>query len=145
MPKAVVQLNQEGYRATIQNRHHTWTIDEPLEKGGTDNAPTPTETAMGALGACVAITIKMYAERKGWKLDRVEVTCDFKRIKKEEYPAYSGDAPFVHVVTKQIVLHGALDNEQRERLMEIGLKCPVSRLMTEPTFVEDQLLEALPD
>jgi len=85
----------------------------------------------------------MYAQRKGWKLERVEVDLENKRLKKEDYPAYTGDAPFVHEVTKRIALIGDLDDEQRARLMEIGTKCPVSRLITEPAFINDMLLENL--
>ncbi|MFN8375636.1 MAG: OsmC family protein [Anaerolineae bacterium] len=142
MAKTSVRLEQ-GYRAQAQSRHHQWVIDEPTSEGGTDTAPTPSETVMGALGACVAITIKMYAQRKGWKLERVEVDLENKRLKKEDYPAYTGDAPFVHEVTKRIALIGDLDDEQRERLLEIGTKCPVGRLITEPAFINDLLLENL--
>jgi putative redox protein len=142
MAKASVRLEQ-GYRVQAQSRHHAWVIDEPLNDGGTDTAPTPSETVMGALGACVAITIKMYAERKGWKLEHIEIALENKRVKKEDYPPYTGDAPFVHNITKQIILHGELDDEQRQRLLEIGRKCPVSRLLTEPAFITDLLVEAL--
>jgi putative redox protein len=144
MAKTSVRL-ENGYRVEAQSRDHQWVIDEPVSDGGTDSAPSPTETVMGALGACVEITIKMYADRKGWKLDRVEIDLENKRLKKEEYPAYTGDAPFVHHVTKNIVLYGELDDDQRHRLIEIGRKCPVSRLLTEPTFITDTLLEAQPE
>ena len=144
MASTAVRL-ENGYQVEAQSRHHQWIIDEPVSEGGTDAAPTPSETVLGALGACVAITIKMYAERKGWKLDRVEIELENKRLKKEEYPAYTGDAPFVHHITKNIMLYGDLDDEQRRRLIEIGKKCPVSRLLTEPTFITDTLLEPQPE
>jgi putative redox protein len=144
MAKTSVRL-EDGYRVQAQSRHHAWIIDEPTSDGGSDLAPSPSETLMGALGACVAITIKMYAERKGWKLERIEIALENKRLKKEDYPAYTGDALFVHDITKHIILHGELDDEQRERLLDIGRKCPVSRLITEPAFVSDMLVEALPE
>ncbi len=144
MAKTAVRL-ENGYRVEAQSRHHQWFIDEPTSEGGSDTAPSPTETVMGALGACVAITMKMYADRKGWKLDRVEIDLENKRLKKEEYPGYTGDSAFVHSITKRITLYGDLDHEQRQRLVEIGGKCPVSRMLTEPAFINDVLLEPQPE
>ena len=144
MAKTAVRLD-EGYRVQAQSRHHEWVIDEPVSDGGTDEAPSPSETVLGALGACVAITMKMYAQRKGWKLERVEIDLESNRLKKEDYPTYTGDALFVHEIQKRITLHGDLDDTQRRRLMEIGKKCPVSRMFTEPSFMDDILLETQPE
>jgi putative redox protein len=134
----------DGYRTDIHNRDFVWHADEPLDVGGTDTAPTPMETALGALGSCVAVTMKMYAQRKGWPLTGVEVKLSMERLKAVDYAPYQGDAPFVHRLVKQIELYGDLTPEQRQRITEIGEKCPVARLITEPSFIETELLTAEP-
>lgn len=142
MPETIVTL-REGYKAEIRSRSHVYYADEPVESGGTDAMATPTEMLMGALGACIAITCKLYAERKGWPLEGVDVRVDFERFKGDEYPAYSGDAPFVHEIREVITFHGNLTDEQRERLLEIASKCPVSRVIELPAFF--QRMQAEPE
>jgi putative redox protein len=142
MAKAVVRLGSEGYRAEIINRNHITHADEPLTDGGTDTAPTPMEMMLGALGACMAITTQMYARRKGWPLDKVEIALDIERFTADNYPAYQGDAQFVHEIRNQISFHGALTVDQRERLFEIAGKCPVHRVLANPTFFVEELIRA---
>ncbi|MCS6836000.1 MAG: OsmC family protein [Anaerolineae bacterium] len=142
--KTTVSL-REGYQTTIRTRHHVYHADEPADQGGTDSAVTPSEMVMGALGSCIAITIKMYAERKQWPLEGVDVRLDYERFAAKDYPAYEGSEQFVHEIREAIVLHGPLDAEQRERLLEIAEKCPVSRLIALPSFYKRELLDALPE
>lgn len=97
----------------------TWTVDEPLEKGGGDSGPSPTESVLGALGSCMAITAKIYARHKGWDLR--EVYMDL-RIEGNE----PGGKPVVH---HRLILEGDLTAEQRERIAKVAGKCPVSRLL----------------
>lgn len=131
-----------GTRATIKVRHHQWQADEPVESGGTDTAPTPGELMLGALGACMAITCRLYAERKGWDLRRVEVKLDYERFKGGDYPQHQGSEAFVHEVREALVFHGELDARQRKRLRDIAGKCPIHRLLEYPTyFVELALAE----
>lgn len=141
MAKTRVSLNGDGFKTTIQTRDHVYYADEPTEKGGTDEAPTPSEMAMGALGACIAITLKMYAKRKGWPLETVEMQLDFERFKGADYEAYDGDEQYVHEIRKSIRLVGDLDEEQRERLLEIAGKCPVHRLIATPSFFVEEVLD----
>ena len=132
----------DGKRATIKIRGHEWHADEPLEHGGTDTAPTPGELMLGALGSCMAITCKMYAERKGWDLQRVDVKLDYERFRGRDYAAHAGDDLFVHEVREALVFHGDLADKQRVRLREIAGKCPIHRLLATPTyFVELALAE----
>jgi putative redox protein len=145
MAKTIVQL-EEGYRARATARNHTFYTDEPTDAGGTDSAPTPMEMMLGALGMCMAITVKLYADRKGWPLQGVEVALDVERFNAKDYAAYEGAAQFVHELRDQIAFQGPLDDEQRDRLFEIAGKCPVHRLLENPTFFVEELLraEALP-
>ncbi|MBI5670920.1 MAG: OsmC family protein [Chloroflexi bacterium] len=131
----VTVWTDQGLRTTITTRDLTWHADEPLDKGGANTAATPMEQTMGALGSCIVITLHLYANRKNWPLEKVEVHLDVQRYSASDYPAYKGDAQFVHEIREQVVLHGdQLTAEQRTVLMEIAKKCPVRRLLANPTF-----------
>lgn len=125
-----------NYHASITARHHTWHADAPIPDGGTDTAATPEELLLGAVGSCVAMTAKMYADRKGWPLKDVVVTLDMERVSQE-------GAPFAHEIREQIQLIGDdLTAEQRTRIVEIMRRCPVRRAITNPlTFIEEVLAE----
>ena len=137
MAKTTVRLGREGYRADIHAGNHIFYADEPLQDGGADSAPTPTDLLLGALGSCMAITARLYANRKGWPLEGVEIALDVERYAGKDYHAYDGDAAFVHEVRQQITLHGPLSDEQRARLLEIAGKCPVHRIVENPAFFVD--------
>ncbi len=130
-----------GLRTEINVRNHTIFADEPLANGGTDTAPTPMDMLVGALGACVVITLQMYAQRKGWPLEEVQVSVSLERYKKEDYPAYTGDSGFVNEVRQRVTLKGPLTDEQKARLLEIGKKCPVHRTLEFPTFFVEEMSE----
>lgn len=125
----------EGLCTTIKNEHYTWHADELVENGGTGTAADPVEQLLGAVGSCMAITVKLYANRKQWPLEKIEIKLQLERFSGSEYPSYSGEAPFVHEIREDIVLHGdQLTDEQRTRLLEISTKCPVRRVLANPTF-----------
>jgi putative redox protein len=140
MAKAKIILPREGYKAAIHSRNHVYYADEPLDAGGTDEAPTPMEMATGALGACIAITIRLYAERKEWPLEGIEVELDIERFRGKDYANHEGDEAYVHEIRKGIKLIGPLTKEQKERLLDIGGKCPVHRLIVTPSFFVEQAL-----
>ncbi|MBZ0301327.1 MAG: OsmC family protein [Anaerolineae bacterium] len=137
MAKATVRLGREGYRTEIKVGNHTIYADEPLDSGGTDTGPTPMQMMVGALGACIAITARLYAERKGWPLEGVDVGLDMERYSAKEYAGYEGSAAFIHEVRNHIVFRGPLSDEQRQRLMDIATKCPVHRALENPAFFVD--------
>ncbi len=127
----------DGTRASISVRQHAWAADEPLEDGGTDSAPTPGELMLGALGSCMAITCRLYAQRKGWDLRGVDIELDYERFRGADYAAHDGSDAFVHEVREALVFHGELDEKQRARLRDIAGKCPVHRLLEYPTYFVD--------
>jgi putative redox protein len=132
-----------GYHTSITARHHTVHADAPIADGGTDTSPTPEELFLGSLGACAAMTAKMYANRKGWPLLDVEVALDVERKPREAYPDVPGDAPFVHEVSEKITLIGPdLTDEQRARILEIMGRCPVRRIVTGPVFILEEVMLA---
>ncbi|MEZ5292257.1 MAG: OsmC family protein [Vicinamibacterales bacterium] len=117
---AAVRVTSAGgpYAQTIAIRHHTVLADETLEAGGEDRAPTPVELLLGALGSCVAMTVTMYAGRKGWDVGEVEVELSGR------------DEAGVYVVERRLTFSAPLTDEQRTRLIEIAGRCPVSRRIT---------------
>ncbi len=129
----------DGYKAVIETRGLTIIADEPPEDGGTDQGMRPTELLLAALVGCVAITAKLYANRKGWKLEGVEITAHSERIKAADYPAYQGTSDIVHEFKQMIRFKGDLTEDQRTRLLEVAGKCPVHRMLTSPNFLFEEL------
>jgi putative redox protein len=108
---------ERGYVVETAARRHRVPADEPRTRGGTDTGPTPAELVASALGACTAITLRMYAERKGWELATVEVDCR----------AFVEGAGYRF--ERSIRVSAPLGDEQRARLGEIAEKTPVTRLV----------------
>ena len=144
MTPVTVRLDQ-GYKTAINIRQHTIIADEHIEDGGTDEGPTPMEILLGTVGGCVAVTTQAYAKRKNWPLEGVSVELDMERIKSGDYPAYTGDAPFIHEIRESIHFDGPLTDEQRARLLEIAGKCPVHRTLENPVFFVEKYTEAAPE
>jgi putative redox protein len=141
MSKAYITLKKDGIQTTIQTRQHVYHADEPIEDGGTDEMVTPMEMLLGALGSCIAITMRLYAERKQWALEGVEIELEVERFNARDYPEYHGTEPFIHEIRKKIKLLGPLTAEQHQRILEIGGKCPVHRVLATPTFFVETLLD----
>jgi len=119
---------RKGYAHTVTFDHHTLIVDEPEEEGGADTGPRPTALLAMSLASCTAITIEMYAARKGWDLGDVEVEVDYQLDPK-------GTSRF-DVVLK---LPGALSDEQAERLGAIACKCPVHRVLLGDVDITDRV------
>ena len=138
--------SEQSYRTSIQIRNHNLIADEPVHDGGADEGPTPMEMLIGAVGGCVAVTTRAYAQRKNWPLEGISVEVELERIKREDYPAYTGEAPFIHEIRENIQFEGPLTEEQRARLMVIAGKCPVHLTLENPVyFVQKQMTpEPLP-
>ena len=109
----------DGFRHTVKIRGHEVTADEKLEDGGTDEGPTPLELLAGSLAACTAVTMEMYADRKGWDVDGLEVDCRYT-------PAERGCPTRFELVMK---MPAHLSDETVERLRVIAAKCPVHRTL----------------
>ena len=107
----------QKYAVETLARHHRVLADEPPSRGGADGAATPLELLASGLAACTAITLRMYAERKGWELGTVKVDCR----------AFEEDRGFRFERT--IRIDAPLADEQRARLAEIAEKTPVTRIV----------------
>jgi putative redox protein len=119
----VVARRREGYVHDVEiEGGHSVVVDEPISVGGTDVGPSPTRLLATALAGCVAVTMEMYAQRKGWDIGAVEVDVDVE---------YEGFAPRSFAVTLR--LPAGLSEEQRQRLLAIARKCPVHRVLASET------------
>lgn len=132
-----------AYRTDIQSRHHVWHADLPEQSGGEDSAPTPEEIILGALGSCMAQTAKLYAARKGWDLQDVDIELEIERFNGKDYDEYEGDELYVHEIRERVVLYGDLTDDQKERIMGIIKKCPVRRIVMTPTFFIESLVDEI--
>jgi putative redox protein len=109
-------------------------VDEPASDGGTDTGPRPSQLLASSLAGCTAITIELYAQRKGWELEGLEVAVDMSS-QNEGVPPHAVPTHF----EVEVGLPGGLDDEQRRKLMVIAEKCPVHKLLekgAEITVVE---------
>ncbi|GAB4539696.1 MAG: bifunctional alpha/beta hydrolase/OsmC family protein [Parvularculaceae bacterium] len=131
----VVAYSSDAGRFTTVARAsgHQWIIDAGLEDGGDGYGPNPTKVAEAALAACGVMTVKMYAERKKWPLERVAI-----RVRPDP-DAKDQDAHALKSVIKELSAEGPLDEAQKARLLEIADKCPVHRMLTEGVRVVSRL------
>jgi putative redox protein len=111
-----------GMRHTVQIRDHAITVDESVEVGGADAGPTPHDLYDAALGACKALTVLWYANRKGIALHDIEVVVDRDA---------SAERQGVYKLKAALRLSGELSEAQRAELMKVAAKCPLHKLMTE--------------
>jgi uncharacterized OsmC-like protein/alpha/beta superfamily hydrolase len=112
----------------IVGPHHLF-ADEPVAVGGADTGPGPYDYVLAGLGACTSITMRMYADRKSLPLDRVTVTLSHSKIHAEDCAECETRVGMLDQFDRVIRIEGALDAEQRKRLMEIADKCPVHRTL----------------
>jgi putative redox protein len=108
---------------------HRFFADEPLSAGGLDSGPNPYDLLLAGLGACTAMTLRLYAERKALPLDRVSVTLTHARIHAEDCESCETKEGMIDRIDRAITLEGGLDDGQRARLLEIADKCPVHRTL----------------
>jgi putative redox protein len=117
----------ENFRHDVKVRSHTITADEPRDHGGGDSGPSPQELLAASLASCTAVTMEMYAKRKGWEVAGLTVDCEYT-------PAERGCLTRFDVVMK---MPAHLSDEQVERLQAIAAKCPVHRTLEgEVAFAE---------
>jgi putative redox protein len=128
MQKATV-TREDGHRHVVRIRNHELVLDETADVGGTDTGPSPLEMLAASLAGCVAVTIEMYASRKGWELGPVEIACEFT-------PPERGCPTRFELVYR---LPSTLSDEQVERLTAIASKCPVHRTLEGEVMFDERV------
>jgi putative redox protein len=118
-----------AFQHDIRVRDHIVAADEPQEAGGDDTGPSPQELLAASLASCTAITMEMYAQRKGWGLGPVEVDCEYT-------PAERGCPTRFQLVVR---LPDGVDDEQVKRLMQIAAKCPVHRTLDGEVMFDERV------
>ncbi|TGL86847.1 OsmC family peroxiredoxin [Leptospira congkakensis] len=126
--KVVVSTAKTKFETKITVRKHSLVADEPQAKEGTDLGPMPTELLASSLGACTSITVRMYADKKEYPLDSVEVHVTIDKRSAED-----------HKFTRIVNLSGNLTGEQRERLLAVANACPVHKLLSGKIEIQTSL------
>lgn len=129
MKASVTRTGPGSYVHNVEVRDHTLLVDEPQEQGGADTAASPQELLAVSLASCTAVTMEMYAERKGWDLGKIEVQCEYQ-------PAARGCPTKFDLVLR---LPDTLSEEQVERLGVIAAKCPVHRTLEGEVMFQERV------
>jgi len=137
---SVVVTGGPGLAQTISTRGLAVVADEPADVGGTDAGPSPYELLLGALGACTAMTIILYAKRKQWPIERVTVELEHDRVHAQDCIDCDEKDARLDRIRKRISVEGPLHEEQRARLEEISRKCPVQRTLLGSVEIEEELV-----
>jgi putative redox protein len=124
-----VARQREKFTHDVKAGDHSLTVDEPVEAGGQDEGPSPQELLAAALASCTAVTMEMYAQRKGWDTSGLEVEVEYT-------PAERGCPTKFELVLK---MPPHLDEEQIERLQVIAAKCPVHRTLEGEVMFEERV------
>ena len=114
-----IARKRERYTHDVKTGRHSLTVDEPEDQGGQDLGPSPQELLAASLASCTAVTVEMYAERKGWNVDGLEIETRYT-------PAERGCPTRFELVMR---MPSGLSEEQVERLQVIAAKCPVHRTL----------------
>jgi uncharacterized OsmC-like protein len=118
---------------------HRIRADEPTSAGGRDAAPTPYELLLAALGACKAITVRMYAKRKGWPLQGVQLKLSHAKVHAEDCTNCDSGGSLIDQIDVEIKLQGELSAEQRRILLAIAEKCSVQRTLTSQVQIRTRI------
>jgi putative redox protein len=140
--QVVVRGGPTGFTNSVELGRHQLVADEPKSVGGADLGPNPYDLLLAALGACKSMTLRMYANRKGWPLEGIEVRLDHSKIHAADCEECETEKGRLDRIETAIRVEGPLDEEQRARLVEISERCPVHRtLQSEVQIVGRELVD----
>lgn len=126
------RTSEHGFAHDIEVRGHHLVVDEPREAGGEDDGPSPQELLAASLASCTAVTMELYAQRKGWDIGQVEVECEFTAAER--------GSPTKFAITLR--LPDACSDEIVERLRVIAAKCPIHRTLDGEVMFEERVERA---
>ena len=129
-PRSVVVSGPvKGFRTDVEVGGHHLVVDEPAAVGGADEGPTPYEMLLAGLGACTAMTLRIYADKRSWPLERAHISLRHRKVHAQDCVDCDTKPARMDVVDRIITLEGALTEEQRAKLLEIAERCPVHQTL----------------
>ena len=134
-----VRIGPDGYTSDVTASGHRFLADEPSSVGGDDKGPSPYDLLLASLGACTAMTLRMYADRKGWALHGATVDLSHSRVHARDCEECESAEGMITRIERRLSIEGDLTDEQRGRLLEIADKCPVHRTLHSPVVVRTRL------
>lgn len=139
--QVVCRVGPSGYTTEVKAGNHGFLADEPIRLGGQDLGPSPYDLLNAGLGACTAITLRMYADRKGWEVTDIKVHLQHEKIHAEDCLQCDTPTGKIDRIERVIELEGNLTEEQRQRMLQIANKCPVHRTLHNEIVVQSKLME----
>lgn len=133
--EVLVSIGDYSYTTTISYEDLNILADEPIDLGGENKGLAPTQLLLSSVGACKAITMRMYANRKQWKVDKIDIKVS-SEIQKSELQQTT-------YIKCNIFIDGELDEDQKRRLYAIGEKCPVHKMLMNPVIIESNLIDTI--
>lgn len=137
----VTKTKKESHKTDIFVGRHHLIADEPLSVGGSDKGPDPYDYLLASLGSCTSMTVMMYANRKGWNVDSVEVSLNHFKIHASDCKECESQTGKVDIIERNICFSGTFDEEQKKRLIDIADKCPVHRTLHSEIVVKTNIIE----
>jgi putative redox protein len=134
----VTETSVGGYTQQIAAGRHRLVADEPRPSGD-DIGPTPYDLLLAGLGACTSMTVRMYADRKRWPLERIRVTLRHSRIHAKDCADYETSTAWIDHIDCDVELTGDLDDTHRQRLLHIAERCPVHQTLTSEVHIATSL------
>jgi uncharacterized OsmC-like protein len=129
-PPVTVHGTAADFSQKIEVGSHRLSADEPIDFGGTDTGSSPYDLLLAALGSCTSMTIGLYARKRGWPLKDITVSLRHSKIHAQDCEDCETKEGRIDRIEMEIHLAGALNDEQRAKLMEIAGKCPVHQTLT---------------
>lgn len=131
---------RQGTEVVLQTRQFSWHGDEPPGAGGTDLGPTPYEILLGGLAACIAITLRLYANHKGIALAEVQVRLEYDRVHADDCMDCDERADgWIDRIQSQVTIRGSFDDAQRARLTQVAQRCPVHKTLANGVHMVDSV------
>ncbi len=140
-PKKIVHihLDSQNYKTVLNAGDHQLIADEPESAGGQDLGPDPYDLLLMSLGTCTAITLRMYAERKGWPVEDIYLELRHHKDHAEDCEDCDDPRAMIDKIEKEVIVKGDLDEEQINRLLEISQKCPVYKTLTGEVSIDSSI------
>ncbi len=139
--RVIARTGKTGFRTEIIANGHSLVADEPISAGGANTGPTPYDLLVSALGACTAMTIRMYADHKKLPLDAIIARLRHQKIHAEDCQDCDDSRSRIDFIEREIELQGDLDQPTRQRLLEIANRCPVHRTLESGSRIASKLKE----